>query len=122
MAGRHGSRDGTMQPGASQSASSSKLPIILRGLFWDYDFEVLTWEDDRELIISRVLTSGTWDAITWLRARAGDRALREWIERRHGRGLSPRQLRFWELILGLPHRRVNAWLAERQVWDQRTHP
>jgi hypothetical protein len=97
---------------------------MLGALFWDYDFGDLSWEKDRDLITARVLTSGTWEAVTWLRSRLGDQALREWIGRHQGRGLSPQQLRFWELILGLPHRQVNAWLAAegRQIWDKRTHP
>ena len=68
-----------------------------------------------------MLASGTWEAITWLRVCLGDQALREWIERHRGGGLSPRQLRFWELMLNLPHRQVSAWLwAEgRKIWDQR---
>lgn len=108
----------------AQSSRSSQLPALLRALLWDYDFETLTWENDRDLIIGRVLASGGWDAVTWLRSRVGDRALREWIKRHQGRGLSPQQLRFWELVLGLPHRRVNAWLAAegRQIWDQRVRP
>jgi len=59
--------------------------------------------------------------VTWLRSCLGDRALRDWIERRQGRGLSPQQLRFWELILGLPHRQVNVWLAAegRKIWEKR---
>ncbi|MBI4640767.1 MAG: hypothetical protein HY731_08740 [Candidatus Tectomicrobia bacterium] len=104
-----------------QDGSSSKLPGMLRALFWDYEFEELTWEYDRDLIIRRVLIDGTWDAVTWLRSCIGDIGLREWIKRHQGRGLSPKQLRFWELILGLPHRQVNAWLKaeERKVWDKR---
>ena len=89
----------------------SKLPATLRALFWDYDFTALSWENDRDLIMARVLTAGDWDAVTWLRSRVGDRALREWIERHRGGGLSPQRLRFWELILGLPHCQVNAWLV-----------
>ena len=94
------------------------LPDLLRPLFWEHDFEALTWEADRDLIMARVLASGGWEAVRWLRSRVSDTELRGWIERRRGRGLSPRQLRFWELILGLPRRRVNAWLAEesRKVW------
>lgn len=108
----------------TQSARSSKLPITLRVLFWDYDFATLTWDNDRDLIMARILTAGSWDAVTWLRSRVGDDALGEWIERHRGDGLSPQRLRFWELILGLPHRQVNAWLAAegRQVWDKRTRP
>jgi hypothetical protein len=110
----------------AKSAKSTKqpsLPALLRPLFWDYDFKTLTSDDDRDLIIARVLASGTWEAITWLRVRLEDQTLREWIERRRGRGLSPRQLRFWEVMLDLPHRQVNAWLqAERhKIWDQRVN-
>jgi hypothetical protein len=94
---------------------------MVKSLFWDLDPRGLRWERDREQIIGRVLASGTWDAVKWLRSRAGDDALREWIERHQGRGLSPRQLRYWELILDLPHRKVNEWLRseQRQVWDRR---
>jgi hypothetical protein len=103
---------------------SSKLPTTLKALFWDYDFTALSWENDRDLIMARVLTAGSWDTVTWLRSRAGDHALREWIERRCGGGMSPQRLRFWELILELPRRQVDDWLAaeERQVWDKRVRP
>jgi len=102
----------------------SKLPDMLRPFFWEYDFDTLTWEMDRELIIARVLTVGNWDTVIWLRSRVGDISLRQWIERHQGDGLSPEKLRFWELILGLPHRRVNAWLAaeRRKVWERRVNP
>ena len=105
------SRDGTMNHTETPPTPSSRLPATLQALFLDYDFAALSWEDDRDFITARVLTSGGWDAVTWLRSRVGDRALREWIERHRGGGLSPQRLRFWELILGLPHCQVNAWLV-----------
>jgi hypothetical protein len=97
---------------------------MLKTLFWDYDFDILTWEQDRELIVSRILTSGNWDAVTWLRSHVGDQSLKEWIERHHGDGLSPQRLRFWEIILELPHRQVNIWLSSerRKIWEKRTNP
>ncbi len=99
----------------------SKLPHKLRPLFWDHEFNVLTWDEDRELIISRILTSGDWDAVSRLRSRLGDSSLKEWIERHQGKGLSAQQLRFWELVLGLPHSQVNTWLSaeKRKVWERR---
>ena len=104
--------------------SPAKLPCLLRRFFWDYDIESLAWPRDRELIIGRVLTYVNWDAVTWLRSVAGDQALRQWIERYKGARMSPQQLRFWELILGLPHRSVNDWLEaqQRRLWDRRAHP
>ena len=100
---------------------SNRLPKNLRPLFWDYDFAQLTWNADRDLIISRILASGTWASVCWLRGRLPNANLRAWIVQRKAAGLSNRQLRFWELILDLPHRQVNAWLADpaRQIWEGR---
>jgi hypothetical protein len=98
-----------------------RLPRRLRVLFWDYDFGRLTWEADADLIIGRILAAGDWEAVRWLRLRLPKPAMREWLGRRRGAGLSARQLRFWELILGLPRREVNGWLSDsgRQVWEGR---
>jgi hypothetical protein len=110
-----------MKHNGTKRTHSFRLPTPLRALFWDYDFKSLAWEDDHDLVIARVLTSGGWDAITWLRSRMGDHALKEWIEQHQGGGLNPQRLRFWELILELPHRQVNAWLKaeSRKVWEKR---
>jgi hypothetical protein len=106
---------------ASHPGQTPDLPERMRPLFWDHDFSALTWDADRDLLIARVLVAGDWEATRWLRRELGDGALRAWILERRGRGLSPRQLRFWELILRLPHRQVNSWLAEpgRQIWESR---
>ncbi len=100
-----------------------RLPQALRPLFWEYDFARLSWKADADLITSKILTVGDWDSICWLRRRLSNSALRDWIERRRGAGLSARQLRFWELMLGLPRRQVNAWLADpaRRLWEGRRH-
>lgn len=97
-----------------------RLPSRLRALFWDYKFEVMTWETDRDLIVDRVLTTGDWESVKWLRSRLGDDGLKEWITSHH-RKLSPRQLRFWEIILALPHKRVSEWLSARSenIWEKR---
>jgi len=103
-------------------SSTEDLPENVKTLFWDYDADTLDWATDWELITARILASGPWDAVQWLRDRLGDASLRDWITERRGRGLSPRQLRFWELILELPHREVNAWLSEqsKDPWHRRT--
>ena len=94
---------------------------MLRPLFWDCEFDQLDWEQHRDFVIRRVLESGTWDTICWLRRELGDAALREWICRYQGRSLSPQQLRFWELILDLPAESVDVWLRSpsRAVWEGR---
>lgn len=104
-----------------KAVKRSRLPARVRRLFWEYGSSQLTWKQDRDLIIARVLAVGDWEAVQWVRRRLGDVALRAWLLERRGAGLSPRQLRFWELILNLPHRHVDAWLADpgRQAWDGR---
>jgi hypothetical protein len=92
-----------------QAAPVTPLPDTLRDFFWDTPFEKLSWEADREFVIRRLLADGSWEAVTWLRRQIGDANLRKWLIAHRGRGLSPRQLRFWSLALALPKRQVNAW-------------
>jgi len=103
-------------------ADTERLPDELRHLFWDCDFDSLHWPADRDFIVSRVLASGDWDSVQWLRKTAGDGALEEWLMRRKGGGLSPERLRFWELVLDIPHRTVNLWLkpGNGSVWRERS--
>jgi len=106
---------------------SPDLPDFVNTLFWEYEGDeaaALAWGRDRDFIIGRVLAEGSWPAVAWLRDEIGDAAVRDWIERREGRGLSPRQLRFWETILELPRAQVNRWLAAKRdapaSWANRT--
>jgi hypothetical protein len=116
-----GSRIASMSSSYYRAATSEPLPESLRGLFWEYDFDDLSWEEDRDLIFRRVLAEGPWETVQWLRCRAGDSAMREWIRERRGRALSRKQLRFWQLILGLPEAEVDAWLEAREQdpWERR---
>lgn len=97
------------------------LPKNLKPYFWDYSFSKLSLHSDSELIIRRILSNGSGQAVNWLRSQFGDLHLRNWVISQKGRGLSPRQLRFWELILDLPHKQVNQWVktARTTSWGQR---
>lgn len=108
----------------AELARETRLPQSFKSLFWDYDFNRLSWEQDRDLITARILAYGDWEAVSWLRAQIGDQGLRRWIETRQGRGLDARRLRFWELVLGLPHRQVDGWLARwgQGSWRSRVRP
>jgi len=110
-----------MTSSSHRATASEPLPETLRVLFWEYDFEDLSWEEDRDLIFRRVLSEGPWEAVQWLRRRAGDSAVRHWIREHGGRPLSPRQLRFWQLILDLPEAEVDAWVETRRSdpWERR---
>ncbi len=100
------------------------LPPFLEPFFWDYDFSQLSWEADRELIIQRVLRDGSWQAVRWLWQNLGDGGLRRWISDHQGGGLDPRQLRFWEMQLGLDRDEVDRWIAriKNSPWGQRIQP
>jgi len=101
--------------------TSTEWPSSVRSLFWDYHVADLDWTADRDLVIRRVLSEGTWDAIQWLRDQLDDATLRAWILARSGDALSPRQLRFWEVVLDLPSERVDEWVASRRIspWANR---
>jgi hypothetical protein len=99
----------------------SSLPRNLRAYFWDYPFTELSLKSDRDLIIRRILASGSWESIQWLRKQIGDENLRKWLVVHRGRGLSPRQLRFWGLILDIPEKQVDRWVkASRETpWEHK---
>lgn len=102
----------------------ARLPRGLRPLFWDCDFFRLGWTEHRDFIIGRILEHGDWKAIGWLKSRAGESLIREWMLSQKGGRLSPPQLRFWELVLELPSNQVTSWVRARQrgLWEQRTLP
>ncbi len=97
------------------------LPSLLKPCFWDTEFSRLKWSSHQDFIIQRILAEGDWKAVQWLRRRVGDKFLLAWISKHRGRGLDKRRLRFWELILPLPKRTVNAWLQAdcRSPWEGR---
>jgi len=99
-----------------------ELPEAVRELLHDCDPGRVSWERHRDFLIDRVLSQGSWEAILWLRRQAGDDVLRAHLIESRGRRLSPRQLRFWQVLLDLPEDAVTEWLADvsRQVWDRRS--
>ena len=101
--------------------TSVSLPKSLQKYFWDYSFKDLSWSKDRDLIIRRLLTDGSWESIRWLREQIGDEDLQRWLFAHKARGLSPRQIRFWSLVLDLPKLRVETWIqtARLSSWSQR---
>ncbi len=100
----------------------NRLPEKINALFWEYDPRTLSLEQDKDLIIGRVLSAAGWDGVQWLRSEISDSELKDWILSTKGRNISPPRLRFWELVVGLPHSQVSKWLsgADRRIWDGRT--
>lgn len=73
-------------------------------------FEILVWV----VIASRVVTS--LDEPAYFIAYAA------FIRKRQGRGLDPKSLRFWGLLLDLADAELDAWIAAatQTPWERRT--
>jgi len=99
------------------------LPSAVTDLLWDVAAAELRLPQHRDFLIGRILTRGTWAAVEWLRRDLTDAEIAEYVQRTRGRLLSPRQLRFWELVLGLDDDAVSGWIADRpagsDLWDRR---
>jgi hypothetical protein len=70
------------------------------GLLWDVDPASLDFDRDRALIFERVMTRGTWEAMTWLRARYSREAIADFVTKEGTRRLAPRDLAYWALVSG----------------------
>lgn len=107
--------------GRPQARRSRPLPRFLRTCFWDTDFLRLQWPEHQDFVVGRLLEAGGDREKDWLRRHMEPHVIGAWILRHRGRGLSPRQLRYWELIVDLPKSDVDRWVREkrRDPWYHR---
>ena len=92
--------------------AANQLPADAAWLFPEYDFESMSLEEHRGVIIERVLERGTWEQVRWLFATYGEDAVAEWV-RRHGfRLLSRRSFALWRLVLGVADYVAPDWAVE----------
>ncbi len=106
--------------GRSSPKRNPAFPPFLRPFFWDVDFCSLQWNRDRRFIVSRILSKGDDAAIRWMRKVVGERSLRTYV--REGlRVLSPRQDRYWRLVLGLSPRK-RRMREGNAAWAGRLNP
>ncbi len=59
-----------MTPNSGKSIIN--LPDLLRPFFWDQDFAALSWDNDRDFLVRRILQHGSWHAVCWLRTTLSD--------------------------------------------------
>jgi hypothetical protein len=98
------------------------IPEHLRQYFWEYDPDRLSLDESRHTILLRLLQEGGLDAVQWLRHNVEEEEIRTLLARRRGRGISPKRLRFWALLLDLPDAQVDDWIAAERSspWSRRT--
>jgi hypothetical protein len=77
------------------------VPESVSRLFWDVDPASLDLDRDRAFVFERIMSRGTWDAMTWLRDRYDLEAIRAFVREHGARKLAPRDLAYWALVAGL---------------------
>jgi hypothetical protein len=115
---------GIMGRATARRRRPAALPRALAALLWDHPGQRISLECDSDLIIRRVLAEGGLQHVRLIRRRAGDDAIRDVLLRSEARGLSPQRIRFWQLLLGIPRGRADAWVraARAGTWDRRCRP
>src|SRR5690606_1843962 len=112
-----------MPSNAPSTSLPDRLPDRLHRYFWEYNQEALDWEQSRHTVVLRLIQAGGMDAVLWLREKMSDEEIRDFLVRRQGRGIDPRRLRFWGLVLDIPRAEVDRWIsvAKSNPWSRRTH-
>jgi hypothetical protein len=77
------------------------VPESVSRLFWDVDPSTIDLDRDRAYVFERVMGRGSWDAMTWLRARYDAEAIRAFVREHGTRKLAPRDLAYWALVAGV---------------------
>lgn len=94
------------------------VPSRLQRLFPEHDLVRLNVGRDRDLILSRILESGSLADAKWAFQRYGAPAIALFLEAEGARVLSSRSLRFWSLYLGVKPRPAPAW-RDTSPWHDR---
>jgi hypothetical protein len=77
------------------------LPPFVVRLLWDVDASSVDLRRDRALVLERVMSRGTWEAMKWLRATYPQVELAEFVRTQGARKLSPRDRAYWGLVCGV---------------------
>jgi hypothetical protein len=93
------------------------LPARLRPLFPGYHFEEITLPEQLDLVMLHVLSQGGQEERRWLVRRLGDEAIRQWIVKHRGLGLTVRQMMPW-----VTERTARRWQRANpaaRFWEER---
>ncbi len=77
--------------------SAPEIPSFLVPLLWDVDLAQFDQATHAELVMERVMTKGSWEAMKWLRKTYSSESLAEFLRAR-GHLLAPRDLAYWSLV------------------------
>lgn len=93
----------------SAQIATKPLPADSAWLFPEYDFEQMSLQQHRGIIIERILERGSWEQLRWLFQTFRESTVAEWV-RNHGfRLLSKRSFALWCLTLGVDDFHAPDW-------------
>ena len=76
-----------------------KLPIFLKGHFWDCEFKKISLEKNRIYILKRILEYGDKDAVNWMWKHFKKAEIKNALS--NFRGYSKKSANFWAVMLNL---------------------
>lgn len=79
----------------------SALPPFVERLLWDVDPASVDLERDAPLVLERIMSRGSWEAMKWLRATYPQARLASFVLGEGARRLSPRDRAYWALVCGV---------------------
>jgi hypothetical protein len=90
--------------------SEGGIPLSLKPVFQEYDFDRLDAERNRDLVIERTLNYGDRREARWLFERYGTGTVAEWIRQRGATLLTRRRFNCWQSLLDIrDFRRPRYW-------------
>lgn len=105
--------EGTLKDG-------SHIPEFLFPLFWEYEPENIHIVRHADFVMGRIMETGTWESMLWLRRTYSRERLISFLEKRGRRVLPPRELNYWALISGISREKREDWVMESRnkthVW------
>ncbi len=103
--------------------SKSGIPEFLYSFFWEYDLRDIDIVRHADFIIGRIMERGSWESMVWLKKEFPRDVMRNFLEKRGKRILSPRELNYWAFVVGIPAEKRQEWLKkakeEPHAWRTR---
>ena len=78
----------------------SDVPAEVAALFWEADPGSIDLHLHADYVMERVMTRGTWRAMTWLRRAFPREVLADFVRRKGSTSLAPREHAYWALVTG----------------------
>ena len=100
-----------------------QLPKFLHRFFWEYDPEKIEKDKHADLIKSRIMERGSWQAMVWLKSAYSDAELMDFLCRKGKKILPLRELNYWAMVSGVSDEMRKKWLKdamkEKNIWKER---